>query len=58
MPVLTSRYRILRHDTRGHGGTDAPAGSYSLDDLTEDVRALLQALGITERTSLGCRWVA
>ena len=58
MPVLTSRYRVLRYDTRGHGGTDATAGPYSLDELTEDVRALLQALGITGRTSSGCRWVA
>jgi 3-oxoadipate enol-lactonase len=46
IPVLASRYRVLRYDTRGHGGTDAPAGPYSLDELTEDVRALLQALGI------------
>jgi 3-oxoadipate enol-lactonase len=49
IPVLTSRYRVLRYDTRGHGSTDAPAGSYTLEMLAEDVRALLQALGI-ERT--------
>jgi 3-oxoadipate enol-lactonase len=53
MPVLTSRYRVLRYDTRGHGGTDAPAGPYSLDELTEDVRALLQALGITRTHFIG-----
>ena len=46
LPVLTSRYRVLRYDTRGHGGTAATAGRYTLDELTEDVRALLQALGI------------
>jgi 3-oxoadipate enol-lactonase len=46
IPGLTSRYRVLRYDTRGHGGTDAPPGPYSLDELTEDVRVLLQALGI------------
>src|SRR5919109_1826498 len=51
--VLTSRYRVLRYDTRGHGGTDAPAGPYSLDELTEDVRALLQALGITRTHFIG-----
>src|SRR5262245_57605533 len=53
MPVLTSRYRVLRYDTRGHGGTDATAGPYSLDELSEDVRALLQALGITRTHFIG-----
>jgi 3-oxoadipate enol-lactonase len=53
MSVLTSRYRVLRYDTRGHGSTDAPAGPYSLDELTEDVRALLQALGITRTHFIG-----
>ena len=47
--VLAARYRVLRYDTRGHGGTDAPKGAYSLDLLAEDARALLGALGI-ERT--------
>jgi 3-oxoadipate enol-lactonase len=47
--ALAGRFRVLRYDTRGHGGTDAPAGSYSLDQLMEDARALLAALGI-ERT--------
>lgn len=46
IPALASRYRVLRYDTRGHGGTDAPEGAYSLDQLAEDARALLRALGI------------
>jgi 3-oxoadipate enol-lactonase len=46
IPVLASRYRVLRYDTRGHGGTDAPTGPYSLEDLTEDVHALLQCCAI------------
>jgi 3-oxoadipate enol-lactonase len=53
IPPLTSRYRILRYDTRGHGGTDAPPGPYSLDELTEDARALVQALGITRTHFIG-----
>jgi 3-oxoadipate enol-lactonase len=53
MPILTSRYRVLRYDTRGHGGTEATAGPYSLDELSEDVRALLQALGITRTHFIG-----
>jgi 3-oxoadipate enol-lactonase len=47
--ALASKYRVLRYDTRGHGGTDAPAGAYSLELLAEDARALLAALGV-ERT--------
>ena len=47
--ALASRFRVLRYDTRGHGGTDAPVGAYSLDQLAEDARALLGELGI-ERT--------
>jgi 3-oxoadipate enol-lactonase len=53
VPALASRYRILRYDTRGHGGTDAPPGPYSLEELTEDVHALLQALGIARTHFIG-----
>src|SRR2546425_8778591 len=44
--ALAGRWRVLRYDTRGHGGSDAPAGPYTLDQLAEDARALLGALGI------------
>jgi 3-oxoadipate enol-lactonase len=46
MKALTARWRVLRYDTRGHGGTDAPAGAYSLTQLADDARALLTALKI------------
>ena len=46
MEALASRYTVLRYDTRGHGGTDAPAGPYTLELLADDVHALLAALGI------------
>lgn len=42
---LSRRYRVLRYDTRGHGGSDAPAGAYSLDRLGRDVIELLDFLG-------------
>jgi len=51
--ALTSRYRVLRYDTRGHGGTDAPEGPYSLDQLAEDARTLLQALGVARTHFIG-----
>jgi 3-oxoadipate enol-lactonase len=44
--ALKSKYKVLRFDTRGHGGSDAPAGAYSLDTLAEDLHGLLGALGV------------
>jgi 3-oxoadipate enol-lactonase len=44
--ALKGRYRILRYDTRGHGQTGAPAGAYSLDQLADDLKGLLDALHI------------
>jgi 3-oxoadipate enol-lactonase len=50
---LLAHYRVLAYDTRGHGGTDAPAGAYTLDQLAEDARALLRALGIARTHWVG-----
>ena len=44
--VLEPHYRVLRFDTRGHGGSEAPAQHYSLDQLGEDTVSLLDVLGI------------
>jgi 3-oxoadipate enol-lactonase len=46
MESLESHYRVLRYDTRGHGGSDAPKGAYTLDQLGEDAIGLLNALNI------------
>ncbi len=48
---LADRYRLLRYDSRGHGGTEATAGAYTFDLLTGDVLGLWDALGI-ERSHL------
>jgi 3-oxoadipate enol-lactonase len=53
LPALTKRYRVLHYDTRGHGGTDAPRGAYTLEQLAEDARALLAALGIAKTHWVG-----
>ena len=45
VPALAERYRVLTYDTRGHGESPAPAGPYSLDDLVDDVVALLDEVG-------------
>lgn len=53
MKALTGRYRVLRYDTRGHGGTDAPGGVYSLGQLADDARIMLEALGIARTHWVG-----
>ena len=53
VPHLAERYRILRYDTRGHGGSptwDAPA---EIDDLAGDLLALLDGLGIARIHAVG-----
>jgi 3-oxoadipate enol-lactonase len=45
--ALKERYRILAYDTRGHGGTEAPKGEYSLEMLADDLNALMKTLGVT-----------
>ena len=52
MPAL-SEYRVLRFDTRGHGGTDAPGGDYALDTLVDDLFALLDVLEIDSTHYVG-----
>jgi 3-oxoadipate enol-lactonase len=46
VPALAKRYRVVTYDTRGHGESPSPAGPYSLDDLVDDVLALLDRLGV------------
>ncbi|NUT47233.1 MAG: 3-oxoadipate enol-lactonase [Saccharothrix sp.] len=46
LPVLHRRFRVLRYDHRGHGGSAAPGGPYRVDDLADDVLELLDALGL------------
>ncbi len=43
--TLSTRFKVLRYDTRGHGSSEAPPGPYSLPMLADDVAALLEALG-------------
>lgn len=51
--LLTSTYRVLRYDHRGHGGTDVTDGPYSWAQLTGDVIALMDALGIERADFMG-----
>lgn len=48
MPVLKGKFKVLRFDTRGHGQSSAPAGEYTLEQLADDVKGLLDGLGIRQ----------
>jgi 3-oxoadipate enol-lactonase len=51
VPALGERFRLVRADARGHGGSDAPPPPYTVGLFGADVIALLDALEI-ERTHL------
>ena len=43
---LARHFRVIRVDPRGHGRSPAPDGPYTLDDISGDVVALLDRLGM------------
>lgn len=53
MPLLAAGYRVLRLDMRGHGGSDAVAGDYTMAALADDVALALDALGIDKVHYIG-----
>ena len=48
LPALTERFRVVRYDTRGHGRSPSSRGDLTIDDLTDDVVALLDLLGVAQ----------
>jgi 3-oxoadipate enol-lactonase len=46
MAALSSHFRVLRFDTRGHGGSSAPDVPYDFAMLTADVLGLMDALSV------------
>lgn len=53
VPVLAERFRVIRYDFRGHGGSDVPPGAYSADRLGRDALELLDHLGVARAHVLG-----
>jgi 3-oxoadipate enol-lactonase len=45
-PLLQAGFRVLRLDMRGHGGSDAVTGHYTMKALAGDVATALDALSI------------
>ncbi|ABK18648.1 3-oxoadipate enol-lactonase [Syntrophobacter fumaroxidans] len=53
LPPLRDAYRVLRMDTRGHGGSSAPPGPYTMEMLSSDVIGLLDHLDIARTHFVG-----
>jgi 3-oxoadipate enol-lactonase len=48
VPALTRRFRLVRFDRRGHGGSAVPKGPYSIERLGRDALAVMDGLGIAK----------
>jgi 3-oxoadipate enol-lactonase len=44
LEALSQSFRVVRFDTRGHGGSPVPPGPYTIDELADDVVELLDRL--------------
>lgn len=53
LSLLTSHFKVLRFDTRGHGLSSAPVDPYELGDLAQDVFDLFQFLKIEKTHWIG-----
>ncbi|MBU3593336.1 3-oxoadipate enol-lactonase [Polynucleobacter sp. 71A-WALBACH] len=53
VPALADRYRVLRFDKRGHGGSETTPAPYSIPQLADDTVALLDALKIDKVHFIG-----
>jgi 3-oxoadipate enol-lactonase len=53
LPLLPTDLRVIRYDKRGHGLSACPDGPYSIDDLTDDAEALIEALDLGPVTFVG-----
>lgn len=51
--ALSSEFRVITVDLRGHGESDAPLWCYTLDQAAEDVRALMDHLSIGQAVLVG-----
>lgn len=51
--ALAKTHRVIRYDTRGHGGSVITTGPYQFSDLGADVLALMDALAIEKAAFCG-----
>ena len=48
MTAFETKYRVLRYDMRGHGGSSVPSGPYTIAQLGTDFLGLLDQLGLDQ----------
>jgi pimeloyl-ACP methyl ester carboxylesterase len=53
IPELAKSYRVIAINQRGHGASTNPTGKFSHRQSAEDVRSLLDALGIQRANAIG-----
>lgn len=51
--IFADRFRILRYDQRGHGGSSVPDGDCTFPRLVDDLAALLDHVGASTATVVG-----
>jgi pimeloyl-ACP methyl ester carboxylesterase len=52
-PILRREYRVTTYDLRGHGYSDVTPNHYTAADMVEDLRCLLDGLGIERPILVG-----
>ncbi|MGM7681466.1 alpha/beta fold hydrolase [Cytobacillus sp. Hm23] len=53
MPKLAKQYRVIAPDLRGHGGSTYQTDDYTIEDMAEDIKLLLEALNINKVSMFG-----
>jgi 3-oxoadipate enol-lactonase/4-carboxymuconolactone decarboxylase len=53
VPALAERYRVLRYDTRGHGRSQVVERKTTVEDLADDLAAMLDSLDIPKAHVVG-----
>ena len=51
--AFAGRFRILRYDQRGHGGTDVPSEPATIGQLAADINAIMGQLGVEDARFVG-----
>jgi pimeloyl-ACP methyl ester carboxylesterase len=53
LPSLSAELDVVAVDLRGHGDSGRPASGYGVDDVSADIVALLDALGVSKASLIG-----
>jgi pimeloyl-ACP methyl ester carboxylesterase len=56
IPALSEGHRVICPDLRGFGWSDAPAGRYEIQELADDMHALLDELELEQVELIGHDW--